>query len=149
MEDCKICFCNKSNKVLPCSHSLCSDCCVRLNAPVCPYCRQVFIFNSEEIKQRIKLGILDGYKWDVPPGLAFRPEDWIENRQLNNYIIIDDEIVHEPFSRARKSMTRNRRRALSLDEVLERRQIIKAKKARHWEIKNARLSKVNWWALEI
>jgi len=46
-------------------------------------------------------------------------------------------------------MNRRRRRALSLDEVLERRRIIKEKKARHWEKKNARLAKTNWWEVEI
>jgi hypothetical protein len=58
MEDCMICFNNKSNKVLPCSHSLCSNCCVRLNVSICPYCRQVFIFNSEEINLEINDSIL-------------------------------------------------------------------------------------------
>ena len=82
---------------------------------------------------------------EVPPGLAFRPEDWIENRQLNNYVIVDEIVVHEPFSRARKNMNRNRRRALSFDEVLERRKVIREKKARHWDKKNGRLAKINWW----
>lgn len=145
MEDCKICFEKESNKTLPCSHLLCSDCCVRLNTPVCPYCRQTFVFNAEEIKKRLQLGILNGYKYEVPPGLAFRPQDWIENRQLNNYILVDDTVVHEPFSGALRQMGRRRRRALSLDEVLERRQMIQEKKARHWERKNARLAKMNWW----
>ena len=89
MEDCKICFSNESNRMLPCSHSLCSVCCVKLNTPICPYCRQTFIYTAEEIKERIKLGILSGYKWEASPGFAFRPQDWIEHRQLNNYIIID------------------------------------------------------------
>lgn len=145
MEDCKICFSNESNRMLPCSHSLCSVCCVKLNTPICPYCRQTFIYTAEEIKERIKLGILSGYKWEASPGFAFRPQDWIEHRQLNNYIIIDDQLIHEPFSRARKNMNRNRRRALSLDEVLERRKMIKEKKERHWDRKNARLAKLNWW----
>jgi hypothetical protein len=143
MEDCTICFNNKSNKVLPCSHSLCSNCCVRLNVSICPYCRQVFIFNSEEIKQRIKLGILNGYKWDAPPRLAFIPEELIENRQLDNNI--ENEINHERFSRVRKNMYRRRRRTLTFEEVLEKRQQIKTKKARHWEKKNNRLVKTNWW----
>lgn len=148
MEDCKICFSKASNKTLPCAHTLCSDCCVRLNTPTCPFCRQAFVYNGDEIKQRIKLGLLSGYKMEVPPGLAFRPEDWIENRQLNNYVIVDENVIHEPYSRARKNMQRNRRRALSLDEVLERRKVIREKKARHWERKNGRLAKTNWWENE-
>ena len=105
--------------------------------------RQVFIFNSDEIKQRIKLGILNGYKWDVPPRLAFHPEELIENRQLDNNI--ENEIIHERFSRVRKNMYRRRRRTLTFEEVLEKRQQIKTKKARHWEKKNNRLVKTNWW----
>ena len=134
MEDCMICFNNKSNKVLPCSHSFCSNCCVRLNAPVCPYCRQVFIFNSEEIKERIKLGILNGYKWDASSNIIVEPE-----------IIIENEINNESFSRVRRNMYRRRRRTLTFEEVLEKRQQIKAKKARHWDKKNNRLVKTNWW----
>jgi hypothetical protein len=134
MEDCMICYNNKSNKVLPCSHSFCSNCCVRLNAPVCPYCRQVFIFNSEEIKQRIKLGILNGYKWDASSNIIVEPE-----------IIIENEINNESFSRVRRNMYRRRRRTLTFEEVLEKRQQIKTKKARHWERKNNRLVKTNWW----
>ena len=134
MEDCMICYNNKSNKVLPCSHSFCSNCCVRLNAPVCPYCRQVFIFNSEEIKQRIKLGILNGYKWDASSNIIVEPE-----------IIIENEINNESFSRVRRNMYRRRRRTLTFEEVLEKRQQIKTKKARHWERKNNRLVKIDWW----
>ena len=134
MEDCTICFNNKSNKMLPCSHSFCSNCCVRLNAPVCPYCRQVFIFNSEEIKQRIKLGILNGYKWDASSNIIVEPE-----------IIIENEINNESFSRVRRNMYRRRRRTLTFEEVLEKRQQIKAKKARQWERKNNRLDKIDWW----
>lgn len=145
MGDCKICFIKESNKKLPCSHELCFDCCVRLHSAVCPFCRQKFLYTADEIKQRLDFGILNGYKMEIPPGLAFRSEDWIENRQLNNYIIIDDELVHAPFSGIIRNMTRRRRRNLSLDEALERRQIINEKKARHWERKNAKLNKMNWW----
>ena len=134
MEDCMICYNNKSNKVLPCSHSFCSNCCVRLNAPVCPYCRQVFIFNSEEIKERIKLGILNGYKWDASSNIIVEPE-----------IIIENEINNESFSRVRRNMYRRRRRTLTFEEVLEKRQQIKVKKARHWDKKNNRLVKTDWW----
>jgi hypothetical protein len=120
--------------MLPCSHSFCSNCCVRLNAPVCPYCRQVFIFNSEEIKERIKLGILNGYKWDASSNIIIEPE-----------IIIENEINNESFSRVRRNMYRRRRRTLTFEEVLEKRQQIKTKKARHWERKNNRLVKIDWW----
>ena len=148
MEDCKICFITASDKKLPCGHELCSKCVVRLNSASCPYCRQNFIFSLQEIKERIKLNIVNGYQWEVPPGLAFRPIDWINNpRQLN--ISVEDNVINEPFSRVRKNMERRRRRFLSFDEVLERRKQIAEKKARHWDKKNAQLSKSSHFWHEI
>lgn len=149
MEDCKICYETVSNKKLPCGHELCSKCVVRLNSASCPYCRQNFIFSLQEIKERIKLNIVNGYQWEVPPGLAFRPIDWINNnpRQLN--ISVEDNVVNEPFSRVRKNMERRRRRFLSFDEVLERRKQIAEKKARHWDKKNAQLLKSSHFWHEI
>jgi hypothetical protein len=149
MEDCKICYTKESNKKLPCSHTLCSDCCVRLNSAICPFCRQNFIYSADEIKQRIKLGIINGYKLDVPPGLAFRPSDWLNtDRQLVFSFIDNDENhnVNPPLSRTTINGERRRRRFLSIDEVLERRKEIKERKARHWTRKNERLNKLtSWW----
>ena len=147
MEDCKICYSNESNKKLPCGHELCSSCCVRLNSAICPYCRQNFIFNADEIKQRFKLGIVNGYKREIPP-VPILPRDWITPvpRQLDEIEIVIDNapysrIINEPFSGARRSGERRRRRFLSLDEVLERRKQLKERKARHWEKKNSFLNK--------
>jgi hypothetical protein len=65
------------------------------------------------------------------------PRDWITPvpRQL------DELEIHEPFSAARRSGERRRRRFLSLDEVLERRKELKERKARHWEKKNAQATR--------
>jgi len=148
MEDCKICYSTVSDKKLPCGHDLCSSCVVRLNSALCPFCRKNFLFTAEEIKQRIKLKIVNGYQVEVPPGLAFNPLDWVENRQLNVSLVNREQnMVSEPFSRARKNMERRRRRFLSFEEVLERRQIIKDRKARHWDKKNAQLQRTQqgWW----
>jgi len=156
MEDCKICYSKESDKKLPCSHEICSSCCVRLNAAQCPFCRKNFIFTADEIKQRIQLGLINGYKWEVPPGLDIPlsnpssfilsqrdfilPRDWLNNSRR---IIIDEEPqINGPFSRAKKSGERRRRRFLSLDEVLERRKELKERKARHWDQKNGRLDKI-------
>ena len=150
MEDCKICYSNESNKKLPCGHELCSSCCVRLNSAICPYCRQNFIFNADEIKQRLQLGIVNGYKREIPPVL---PRDWVTPvpRQLDELEIHDpfsrivnepfSRIINDPYARARRSGERRRRRFLSLDEVLERRKQLKERKARHWEKKNSFLNK--------
>lgn len=138
MEDCKICYSKESNKKLPCGHELCSSCCVRLNSAICPFCRQNFIYNADEIKQRLQLGLINGYKKEIPPVLPL-PIEWIRPvpRQLS-------EINYEPFSAARRSGERRRRRFLSLDEVMERRHELKERKARHWERKNNRMLKNNW-----
>jgi len=146
MEDCQICYSKESNRKLPCNHGLCSSCCVRLNSALCPFCRANFIFSADEIKQRINLGLINGYNWEAPPGLVFLPRDWLTpNRQIIN---TDENQSNEPFSRARKNGERRRRRFLSLDEVLERRKELKERKARHWDKKNGRLAKIenssNW-----
>jgi hypothetical protein len=152
MEDCKICYSNESNKKLPCGHELCSSCCVRLNSAICPYCRQNFIFNADEIKQRLQLGIINGYKREIPP-VPILPRDWITPvpRQLDELEIHEpfsriinppfSGIVIDPYARARRSGERRRRRFLSLDEVLERRKQLKERKARHWEKKNAQATR--------
>ena len=139
MEDCKICYSKESNKKLPCKHELCSSCCVRLNSALCPFCRANFIFNAEEIKERIQLGLINGYNWETP-NLNILPRNWLSNRQINNNY--QELVINEPFSRARKSGDRRRRRFLSLDEVLERRKELKERKVRHWEKKNGRLIKI-------
>jgi hypothetical protein len=148
MEDCKICYSKESSRKLPCSHELCSDCCVRLNAALCPFCRAKFIFNGDEIKQRNQLGLINGYNWVTPPSLALSiprepllPRDWLNsNRQ---FISNEDLSINVPFSRAQKNGERRRRRFLSLDEVLERRKELKKRKEKHWEKKNGRLDKIN------
>jgi len=149
MEDCKICYETVSNKKLPCGHELCSKCVVRLNSASCPFCRQHFIFSLAEIKERIKLNIVNGYQWEVPPGLAFRPSDWIHFPRQLNLSVVEEPISQEPFSRVKKNMERRRRRFLSFDEVLERRKQINERKARHWDKKNAQLLKNNngWWEI--
>ncbi len=123
---CTICFLNKPNKTLPCEHSLCQDCVIRLDKNICPYCRKVFNFTIDELKERIKLGIADGYKWDAPPGLEFRPQDWIENNRNNERYIRNTQ----------------RKRNLSFDEVLEKRHFIKKRIEKHKERQDGRLRKI-------
>ena len=67
---------------------------------------------------------MNGYKWDASSNIIVEPE-----------IIIENEINNESFSRVRRNMYRRRRRTLTFEEVLEKRQQIKAKKARHWDKK--------------
>ena len=142
MEDCNICYTNQSTKKLPCNHELCSECCVRLNSAICPFCRSKFTFNAIEMKQRISLGLIHGYNWEQPPVIR-NNNSILPNRQLH---ISEEYEANEPFSRIINNGTRRRRRALSLDEVLERRKEINERKARHWDRKDARLRKLTaWW----
>ena len=64
-------------------------------------------------------------------------------RQLDELEIPESltRILNAPFSGARRSGERRRRRFLSLDEVLERRKQLKERKAKHWEKKNSFLNK--------
>ena len=135
-DECPICYTNQPTKKLPCKHELCSDCCIHLNSALCPLCRQKFTFNSEEMMQRIKLGLINGYKWEVPPVANGGNASilGLPNRQLNYSLMNDNEeiIFNEPFSRVLRNAIRNRRRCFSLDEVLERRKEI-----------NSKISKIN------
>ena len=151
MESCSICCFPYSNdeskdsnsrikKELCCNHCLCESCYLRLDKPQCPFCRSEFTYSIEEVKKR-KLLNLEYYKWQPPS-------------QINNYIpqnitsipriLITDDEIHvpvEPFSRVRKNMHRRRRRHLSFEEVLERRQLIRKRCKRKWEHKEQRLNK--------
>ena len=49
--------------------------------------------------------------------------------------------INEPFSRVRKNMQRRRRRDLSFEEVLERREMIRKRSKLKWTKKNERLHK--------
>lgn len=89
--DCHICLDKKTSlKSLPCSHELCSNCYVRLDQSICPFCRAKFNYNIEDIKQRTKLGLQNGYQSnDTAPGLEF-PDDIMfgnSGELLNHYYI--------------------------------------------------------------
>lgn len=135
----------RSKKILSCNHVLCESCYLRLDKTYCPYCRKVFTYSHNDIIKRNKLNL--NYNWQPPS-------------QISNYIPPDTNIStiptiivpsnnsrnrtlepSEPFSRARKNMTRRRRRNLSFDEVLERRKVIRRRCQMKWMRKNGRLEK--------
>jgi hypothetical protein len=70
--DCHICYNKKpSLKTLNCKHSLCSNCYLRLANTICPFCRETFAYTADEIKQRAKIGLKNGYQSnDLQPGLT-------------------------------------------------------------------------------
>ncbi len=78
--DCHICYDKKpSLKTLPCEHSLCSNCYLRLDNTICPFCRESFSYTAEEIKQRAKIGLKYGYQSnELQPGLSL-PDEFVFN----------------------------------------------------------------------
>ena len=162
MESCTICcfpyeesntsdkLITRSKKVLCCHHSLCESCYLRLDNQHCPFCRLAFNYSPQDLIKRKSLN-LEYYKWQPPSQITnYIPSDniRIRNRNRNTINISDDlrntqntNIINEPFSRARKSMYRRRRRDLSFEEVLERREMIRKRSKLKWTKKNERLNK--------
>ena len=134
----------KSQKVLSCNHVLCESCYLRLDKTYCPFCRKVFTYSHSDIIKRKQLNL--NYTWQPPSQISnYIPPDTtnptfatISNNTLNRSLE-----QNEPFSRARKNMVRRRRRNLSFDEVLERRQTIRRRCQMKWMRKNGRLEKEN------
>ena len=165
MESCTICCfpyeesntseITRSKKVLCCHHSLCESCFLRLEYQHCPFCRSSFQYTQEELNKRKSLN-LEYYKWQPPSQISnYIPSDNFRTRTRNrtrNITFISDIISNtptnnnnitqaEPFSRVRKSMHRRRRRDLSFEEVLERREMIRKRSKLKWTKKNERLFK--------
>ena len=69
----------------------------------------------------------------------------IQSRQINRSQFNE----HIPYSRISRNKSRKRRRDLSEEEVKERREIIKKKCKRKWELKNGRVNKIKWYDIVI
>lgn len=122
--ECNICYDNIkiiNFKTLECNHKLCYDCYYKLLSNKCPFCRHIICDKANP-----------SY---IPDNFQSIP---------NIFIPVDEYITHQPFSRVRSNMHRNRRRNLSFDEVLERRAIIKKRCKKKWMRKNGRLTKVDY-----
>ena len=151
MESCSICCFpysdiesnnsnSKNKKELCCNHCLCESCYLRLDRPQCPFCRSQFEYSKEDIKKRKELN-LEYYKWQPPSQITnYIPQS---NNIIPRILVSDEEfrVPVEPFSRVRKNMNRRRRRDLTFEEVLERRQMIRKRCQRKWEHKEQRLYK--------
>ena len=165
MEDCFICRDYSERwKVLPCQHKLCYACFIRLDKNSCPFCRAEFKYTQIELKDRIKEGI--NYKHLQSSSQLITPDEfnerqthnssrYINNNETNNLSnrirrrnnnIIEHNI---PFSRINRNRIRNRRKNLSKDEILERRNITKKRIKRKWMKKDARYRKMNWWDISV
>jgi len=130
----------KSKKELCCNHCLCQSCYIRLDRPQCPFCRSQFKYSNEDIKKRKQLN-LEYYKWQPPSQITNYIPHTIDS--IPRVLVSDDEVrvPVEPFSRVRKNMHRRRRRDLSFEEVLERRQMIRKRCKRKWQYREERLNK--------
>ena len=163
MESCTICCfpyeesntseITRSKKVLCCHHCLCESCYLRLEYQHCPFCRSSFQYTQEELNKRRSLN-LEYYKWQPPSQISnYIPSDNLRSRtraRHRNITFISDIISNtstsnnthaEAFSRVRKNMQRRRRRDLSFEEVLERREMIRKRSKLKWTKKNERLFK--------
>ena len=145
MEDCYICYC-KIDKIhrLPCNHTLCYNCYIKLIQPHCPFCRQPFTYSADDIKNK-----------PVSPTASYINNSinvMLDNLHISNnnplYDNIDNHDNHNadnfgPFSRVRRNCNRKRRRDLTFEEVLERRQMIRKRCKDKWMKKEGRLNKNN------
>lgn len=153
MECCSICFLefteipevNLNNrcrfqKFLSCGHSLCYSCYLRLHQTKCPFCRTDFTYSFEDLfiknKKAKKVNTLgvQGQNQDLQLNNVWQPPTTTE------YSLLLDE-SNEPFSRLRKNTKRKRRRNLSFDEIISRRQEIRKRCQKKWSHKNGRLLK--------
>ena len=155
MESCNICcFPYHENghvrKDLDCKHSLCKSCYLRLDQTHCPFCRSTFKYTNQELQERESLN-LTYHNWQPPSQISnYIPPNIIRNRHrerilptidLNTQQQVDIDTIPEPFSRAKRNMTRKNRRDLDFKEVLERRKIIKKRSQKKWNRKNTRAEK--------
>ena len=171
MESCTICCfpyeenntsnVTKSKKVLCCHHALCESCYLRLEHQHCPFCRSSFTYTNQELIKRKSLN-LEYYKWQPPSQISnYIPSENIRNHFRNRHQNIttisyitsntqtNNTTLSEPFSRVRKNMQRRRRRDLSFEEVLERREMIRKRSKLKWTKKNERLYKETRHLIEI
>ena len=136
MEECHICLTNPTKnkwKELCCSHKMCFSCFLKLQKQNCPFCRKYFTYTQEEIKLRQQLN----NKYKHPSELNNI------NNLLNsfNQLNINEITYNIPNSRINRNRFRKRRKTLSIDEIKERRRIIKNKCKRKWTNKEYRLKK--------
>lgn len=137
MEDCYICYC-KIYKIhrLPCNHTLCYNCYIKLIQPHCPFCRQPFTYSADDIKNK-PVSPTASYINMMIDNLNISNNNPLYDSNLDNH-----EYRNEPFSRVRRNCNRKRRRDLTFEEVLERRQIIRKRCKDKWMKKEGRLNKI-------
>jgi hypothetical protein len=143
--DCHICYDkNSSLKSLPCEHSLCYNCFIRLANSICPYCRENFIYTQEEVIQRTNIGLRNGYQSnDLQPELNI----FNSSSQLLPSIIYQRNIrlenhfqMIEIHNNKKKYHNKNRP---SIEEINDRRNNINKRELKKWSRRERRLEKMN------
>lgn len=170
--DCPICYDKKPClKSLPCEHSLCSRCYLRLDKSICPYCRAEFIYNAEENKQRVKLGLECGYQSNnTQPGLEL-PDEFLLNSSTGSNVgllsnlnfSLNPELIYRRNQRienhwnnledglhSTRSKKKNKKYSwdnvpsrLSEEEIFDKRYNIAKREFKKWTRKDRRLEKIN------
>mgnify|MGYP006183029145 CR=1 FL=1 len=126
--ECYICLEDRDSfEVLPCHHRLCTACYYKLCKTQCPFCRNSFIKKYNKPK-KVEHNATSIY---IPDSI--------------NESIINQQVIgtNAPYSRAFRNMRRKRRRNLSFEEVLLRRQMTKKRSRMKWMKKNRRTWKEN------
>ena len=159
MEECQICYSLSSNtdwKRLSCQHKLCYLCYLKLQQQLCPFCRKEFIYTKIDIAERQKRINPRSYRPYTPPAQLtniesfmtqdiYNPEsNTIRTRsRRNNAITSLTTEPNLPYSNLNRKRFRNRRRNLTLEEISERRTMIRKRCKQKWERKEGRLNKMN------
>jgi|LauGreDrversion4_2_1035121.scaffolds.fasta_scaffold62041_3 hypothetical protein len=167
--DCHICLDKKPHlRSLSCSHEICNKCYLRLDKSACPFCRVGFTYSSDDIKQRAKLGLINGYQsTDVQPGMLL-PDEFVfgsssslllgefynrENfnmRPRSNSDSIVLSALRFEESEATRSSKKNKKydykndnypRRKTVEEINERRYLIAKREVKKWDRKEGRLYK--------
>lgn len=165
--DCHICLDKKpALRTLVCTHELCSKCYIRLAKPACPFCRVGFTYSSDDIKQRAKIGLINGYQSnDIQPGMSV-PDEFIfgtSSSTLLNDLYINNSNTHTNTHRPRsysdsivlsalrfeeseatRSSKKNKKttQKKSVEEINERRYLIAKREVKKWDRKSGRLNKI-------
>jgi len=158
MEDCPICFQQVSEnkeKKLPCTHTLCYSCYIRLDKTICPLCRSGFIYSNQDQINRNQLNL--DYTWQPPNEiLNYIPPNLInshqENNTTNNIHTSNNLNTSDIYQnvQTRRRTKRRRRKNLTIQEINEKRRIINKKKKMKFQKKHRRFLKTNpWWELPI
>jgi hypothetical protein len=148
--DCHICYDkNSSLKSLPCEHSLCYNCFIRLANSICPFCREIFNYTTEENIQRTNIGLRNGYQSnDLQPGLSI-PDEFIfsSSSQLLPSIIYQRNIRlenhYQMIENRNKRKNNNNKTRPSIEEINDRRNNINKRELKKWSRRERRLEKMN------